>query len=173
MGGSRVDGRLLLAYKADPILRNREGRLPSDLILCHDACVVEGCEAGDLMVIKSYRWYGSTIPSGWNIMPVLSCWILLEFWEFIYVPNPMCRCLAGCQMFECLRVLFNVNGLHCKLQSFFGSLPVLLGAPSIVTHQQNPSSPGNIHFHVEISNTCWPIGMPKPKTLQLTRQLWY
>ena len=47
MGGSRVDGRLLLAYKADPILRNREGRLPSDLILCHDACVVEGCEAGE------------------------------------------------------------------------------------------------------------------------------
>ena len=37
--------RLLLAYKADPILRNRQGLLPSDLIMCHQVpCVADGCE---------------------------------------------------------------------------------------------------------------------------------
>eukprot|EP00435_Cladocopium_sp_Y103_P030476 s1393_g7.t1 len=37
--------RLLLAYKADPILRNRQGLLPSDLIMCHTVpCVADGCE---------------------------------------------------------------------------------------------------------------------------------
>ena len=138
MGGPSADGRLLLAYKADPILRNREGRLPSDLILCHDACVVKGCEAGDLMVtvrelIKSYRWYGSTIPLGWNVMPVLSCWILLEFWEFIYVPTP---CVGALEDVKCSGIWETclVDGLlaarprlHCKLHFFFGIVASLTG----------------------------------------------
>ena len=39
--------RLLLAYKADPALRNCKGLLPSDLILCHTVpCAAADCEAG-------------------------------------------------------------------------------------------------------------------------------
>lgn len=56
---SQCRPRLLLAYKADPILRNRQGLLPSDLVVCHDIPCADGCEAPNCW----WWWWLSTISS--------------------------------------------------------------------------------------------------------------